>query len=117
MGLQLEIPAGRTLTIRGTKKVLRTVQRINATTHSFTVHIQLNASGKLCPKLPVVLYEPAGMPKRAREAVGNYPNLQIYWSTSGLMGKEIAKSWMKDVFLDMVDMDSILIIDAWPGYT
>ena len=66
MGIQLEIPPGRTLTIRGTKKVIRKVQRTNATTHSYTVHIQLNASGRLPEKLPVVLYEPADMPKRAK---------------------------------------------------
>lgn len=116
MGLQLEIPPGRTLTIRGTKKVIRTIQRQNATTHSYTVHIQLNAAGFLPNKLPIVLYESAGMPKRARESVENYPNLQIYWSKSGLMGSEIAKRWMEEVFLDIVEEDSLLIIDAWTGY-
>lgn len=116
MGLQLEIPPGRTLTIRGTKKVIRRVQRVNATTHSYTVHIQLNASGKLSSKLPVVLYEPEDMPKRARETLDNYPNLHIYWSRSGLMGKEIAKMWMEEVFLKHVEKDSVLIIDSWTGY-
>lgn len=116
MGIQLEIPPGRTLTIRGTKKVLRKVQRANAITHSYTVHIQLNASGELPKKLPIVLYEPNDMPKRARETIENYPNLQVYWSKSGLMGAEIAKMWMKDVFLEAVETDSVLIIDAWTGY-
>lgn len=116
MGLQLEIPPGRTLTIRGTKKVIRRVQRINATTHSYTVHIQMNASGKLPPKLPIVLYEPAGMPKRARDEFENYHNLHVYWSKSGLMGAEIAKQWMQDVFLDVVERNSVLIIDSWTGY-
>lgn len=116
MGLQLEIPPGRTLTIRGTKKVIRKVQRVNATTHSYTVHIQLNASGKLPEKLPIVLYEPADMPKRAKEDIPNYPNLAIYWSKSGLMGAEIAKRWMSEVFLEAVEDDSLLIIDAWTGY-
>lgn len=116
MGLQLEIPPGRTLTLRGTKKVIRKVQRVNATTHSYTVHVQMNASGKLPKKLPIVLYEPADMPKRAREDIGNYPNLQIYWSKSGLMGAEIAKRWMKENFLETVEKDSVLIIDAWTGY-
>lgn len=43
MGLQLEVTSGRTLAIRGTKKVYSTVQRINATTHSYTIHVQLKA--------------------------------------------------------------------------
>lgn len=116
MGLQLEIPPGRTLTVRGTKKVVRTVQRTNATTHSYTIHVQMNASGKLAPKLPVVLYEPAGLPKRAAEQIGNYQNLHIYSSKSGLMGSDIAKKWMDEVFLNFVEDGSVLIIDAWKGY-
>lgn len=116
MGLQLEIPPGRTLTIRGTKKVIRKVQRVNATTHSYTVHIQLNASGKLAPKLPVILYEPTGLPKRAKESICNYVNLHVYSSKSGLMGSEIAKQWMSEVFLNVVDEDSLLLIDSWTGY-
>lgn len=116
MGIQLEIPPGRTLTIRGTKKVVRKIQRQNATTHSYTVHIQLNASGKLPAKLPIVLYEPTEMPKKAREDIENYPNLQIYWSKSGLMGSEIAKLWMQDVFLKFAEEESVLIIDSWTGY-
>lgn len=116
MGLQLEIPPGRTLTIRGTKKVIRNVQRINATTHSYTVHIQMCASGKLSRKLPVVLYEPTDMPQRAIDQSPNYLNLEIYWSKSGLMGSEIAKLWMKDVFLKNVEHNSVLIIDSWTGY-
>lgn len=117
MGLQLEISPGRTLTIRGTKKVIRRVQRLNAITHSYTVHINLKASGELPEKLPIVLYEPSGdLPKKAKEEAGNYPNLAIYWSKSGLMGAEIAKMWMKDVFLNAVENNSVLIIDAWKGY-
>lgn len=116
MGLQLEISPGRTSTIRRTKKVIRKVQRVIATTHSYTVHIQLNASGKLAQKLPVVLYEPAGLPKRAKESIGNYLNLHVYSSKSGLMGSEIAKQWMSEVFLNVVDEDSLLLIDSWAGY-
>lgn len=116
MGLQLEIPPGRTLTIRGTKKVIRTVQRVNATTHSYTIHVQMNASGRLAPKLPVILYEPSGVPKRFKEDIAQYRNLHVYWSKSGLMGSEIAKQWMDEVFLNVVEDDSVLVIDSWTGY-
>lgn len=33
-----------------------------------------------------------------------------------MMGSEIAKLWMKEVFLEYVDEDSILVVDAWNGY-
>lgn len=116
MGLQLEVTSGRTLTVRGTKKVIRRVQRVNATTHSFTTHIQMNASGRLASKLPVVLYEPSGVPKKFKEQVEPFRNLHVYWSKSGLMASEIAKQWMEEVFLNIVEDDSVLIIDAWNGY-
>lgn len=51
MGLQLEISSGRTLTIKGTKKVFRRIQRQAATTHSFTVQICLRCDGTLPEKL------------------------------------------------------------------
>lgn len=116
MGLQMEVSSGRTLTIRGTKKVVRVVQRPNATTHSYTVHITLNASGYLPEKLPTVLYEPSGIPRNFEQERENYDNLHIYWSRSGWMGKEIAKQWMSDLFLPMVEEESVLVIDSWSGY-
>lgn len=116
MGLQLEIPAGRKIMIRGTKKIIRPVQRIDTTIHSFTIHIQMKATGKLAPRLPVILYEPVDLPKRLRKEIENYPNLHLHSSESGRKGSEIAKQWMGDVFLNVVENDSILIIDSWSGY-
>lgn len=116
MGVQVEVTSGRTLAIRGTKKIVRRVQRVNATTHSYTMHIQMNASGFLAKRLPVILYEPSGVPRRFKEDIENYPNLHVYWSKSGLMGKEIAKQWMDEVFLGFVEEDSVLILDSWNGY-
>lgn len=116
MGLQLEITSGRTLTIRGTKKVVRRVQRVNATTHSYTIHTTLNASGFIPQKLPVVLFERTGVPQYFQTEIEKHDNLVVYWSTSGWMGTEIAKKWMKDVFLPMVESNSILIIDSWNGF-
>lgn len=47
------------------------------------------------------------MPKRARESLDMYPNLEVYWSKSGLMGSGIANQWMEDVFLPNVERDSV----------
>lgn len=73
---------------------------------------------KLYPKLPVVLYEPStgALPKKAKELLDNYPHLQVYAFRSGLMGSEIAKQWMEDVFLKNVEKNTVLIIDSWTGY-
>ena len=56
--IQCEMASGRTLTIKGVKKVTRVVQRQAATTHSFTLQVCLSASGPLLAKIFVVLYEP-----------------------------------------------------------
>lgn len=116
MGLQLTITSDRTLSIRGTKKIVHKVPCVSVTTYNYTIHIQMQASGCLAPKLPVILYEPSGIPKRFKEDMSQYANLHVYWNKSGLMGKEIAKQWMNEVFLPLVEKDSLLIIDAWKGY-
>lgn len=116
MGLHLGIISGRTLTISGTKKKVCNFQRSDAKTHSYIVHIQLNAAGKLPKKLPIILCAPGQMQKKARRDTENYPNLHIHWSTSIPKGTETATKWMNEVFLDIVEENSVLLIDAWTGY-
>lgn len=116
MGLQLELPPGRTVSVRLTKKVIQPVQRTNATTHSYTINVQMNASGELSAKLPVIVYEPAGLPKRAKKEIPNYQNLHVCWSKTGITGCEMAKQWMDEAILNIVDEESVLIIDSWAGY-
>lgn len=119
MAVQQEVVSGRTLTIRGAKKVIRNIQRKNATTHSYTVHVTLNSGGFLAPKLPIVLYEPGkqGPPQDFQAQVEEFANLHVYWSSSGWMTSDIAVKWMVDIFLPMIENDSVLIIDAWKGFT
>lgn len=76
----------------------------------------MNASGKLTPKLPGILYEPADMPKWAKQTVANYSNLHIYWSKFDSKGSEIAKQWMNEVFLHFFEDESVLIIATCTGY-
>lgn len=83
MALQLEVISGRSLTIRGCKKLIRKVQRQNATTHSYTIHVTLRADGTIMDKLPIVLYLPAGEPKKLKMEVEQYHNLHVYSSKSG----------------------------------
>lgn len=116
MGLQLIIPPGRKIILRGTKKIIRSVQCIDTKIHSFTIHIQMKASGKLSRKLPVFLYESVDLAKRGRMEIGNYPNLHPYSSKSSQTGSDIAMQWMKEVFFDVIENDSVVIIDSWSGY-
>lgn len=72
MELQSKVTSDRTLAIRGTKKVVRKVERNNLITHSSSIHIQMNVSEFSSPKLPIVLNEPRGVPKRFKDDVVNY---------------------------------------------
>lgn len=116
MSLKMEMVPGRSFTIRGMRKVFRRVQRVNAVTHSFTIHVTLNASGRLPERLPIVLYEPAGVPKNFDQQITPYQNLHVYHTKSGWMTKEIAKNWMSTIFLPMVENGSVLILDSWKGF-
>lgn len=78
MGLQLEVTSGRTLSVRGSKKVIRVIQREHAATHSFTLHITLRADGELPQKMPIVLYEPNGAPQKFPDEVAPFKNLHSY---------------------------------------
>ena len=112
--IQWEMASGRTLTIEGVKKVTRVVQRQAATTHSFT--LQVGLSGSLPAKIFVVLYEPSGVPQNFNQLMHKYTNLAVSYTKSGWMDKQVAKHWLEDFLLPMIQDDSCLIIDAWRGY-
>jgi len=59
-GIKQEEHTGRTLHTSGVKKVEAVVQRMNATTHSFTVQPILNAQGEFLKPMLLVLPEPKG---------------------------------------------------------
>lgn len=113
MGIHLETTSGRTLTIKGQKQVMRQIQRQAPTTHSYTVHINLRADGNLANRLPVVLYEPKGAPKKFNDEVAEFENLFVYHSKSGLMDGSIAEQWMQDAFIPQIDKDNLLIIGIY----
>lgn len=108
--------SGRTLTIKGAKKVIRHVQRKPATTHSFTVHVVLRADGEMPKKLSIILHEPQGVPRDFEQRIAKYKNLSVRWSTSGWMTKELAQEWMLKDLLPIMPLGSCLIIDSWKGY-
>ena len=114
--IQCEMASGRTLTIKGVKKVTCVVQRQAATTHSFTLQVCLSASGSLPAKIFVVLYEPSGVPQNFNQLMHKYTNLAVSYTKSGWMDKQVAKHWLEDFLLPMIQDDSCLIIDAWRGY-
>lgn len=59
-GFNFELHSGRTLHTKGVKKVNAVVQRVNSTTHSYTVQPILNAEGEFTQPMLLILPEPSG---------------------------------------------------------
>uniref|UniRef100_A0A915EMF6 HTH CENPB-type domain-containing protein n=1 Tax=Ditylenchus dipsaci TaxID=166011 RepID=A0A915EMF6_9BILA len=119
-GFNLEMVSGRTLEFRGMKKVEAVSQRIQATTHSFTIQPIISVDGKLHSPLFVCFYEPAGAPKKFAEELSSFANLYCTWSKSGKLTSGHVKSWFEDVLLPLADAQSnqksVLLVDKWGGW-
>lgn len=72
--------SGRTLEIRGVKKVEKLIQRPNAITHSYTMFPVLEAAGAIVLPMVVILYEPGGPPKNFEAQAAPYTNLKARFS-------------------------------------
>lgn len=88
------------------------VQRPNAITHSYTVHINMRADGTLIDKLPIVLYEPTGSPQKFQDEVAPFRNIQNILDSFWLDGFKYSYS-MDEIFFPPIKNN---IIDSWKGY-
>jgi hypothetical protein len=108
--------SGRTLAFKGEKQVQAAVQSKNATSHSFTVQPTISADGKFILPALVCFYEPSGAPKCFKRDLEEFKNLHCVSTKSGKMTSELMKTWMKEIFLPAVPINSILLLDSWSGF-
>ena len=85
-GFLMELHGARSLAFSGEKTVERKSQTASALTHSYTVLPMIYYSGKLAPKLFVVLKEKDGI---LPQGIYQAPNLYITAGKSHIMGKEL----------------------------
>ncbi|KAK0419619.1 hypothetical protein QR680_014236 [Steinernema hermaphroditum] len=114
-GLKLELRAGRTLAIKGSKQVRVVVQRENALTHSLTLQPVISANGFLQTPMMVCFLE-RHPPAKFRDELAEFQFLHCVHSASGMMTADLACTWISDVFLPNGGQDSVLLIDSWSGY-
>jgi hypothetical protein len=81
VGINLEMTEGRTLEEKGAKHVEARVQRINATTHSFSIQPLISADGVLHEPTLVCFYEPSGAPAKFHNELSPFTSLTAVWST------------------------------------
>lgn len=115
-GFNLELHAGRTLALRGTKTVESTIQSKSATTHSYTIQPLISADGKLLSPLSIVLKESSGgFGPRVQETMFKPQNVYLMASKSGKLTSEHFQRWFQDVYLPHTGPKSVILLDSWSG--
>jgi hypothetical protein len=114
-GINLEMTEGRTLETKGVVAVEAQVQRINATTHSFSVQLLISADGVLHEPTMVCFYEPSGAPAKFDKELSRFTSLNAVWSTSGLFHSDHQLEWIEQLKQRLPD-GSHLMLDSWGGF-
>jgi hypothetical protein len=115
VGIKLEMTEGRTLEEKGIKVVEAKVQRINATTHSFSIQPLISADGVLHEPTLVCFYEPGGAPAKFHEELSPFIFLEAVWSSSGLFHSEHQVDWIERI-VQQLPGASHLMLDSWGGF-
>jgi hypothetical protein len=116
-GFQLELHAGRSLAVQGTKKVERVVQSVSATTHSYTIQPTISGDGRLLSPLFIVLKEAAGtFGPRVQETMFRENNIFVLASKSGKLTSHHFEIWLREVYFPNVGPKSVLLLDSWTGH-
>jgi hypothetical protein len=114
-GINLEMVEGRTLEMKGAKAVEAQVQRINATTHSFSIQPLISADGVLHEPTLVCFYEPKGAPAKFDEELSPFTSLKPVWSTSSLFLSDHQVDWLEQLE-QRLPSGAHLMLDSWGGF-
>lgn len=113
-GFLKEMHGARTLACKGQKSVLRVVDSVSATTHSFTVLPLLSAGGTLYEKLYIVLQEPGGkLPKTPHFSADN---LVVDAHSSHIMTKVLMSKWVQNCVVPEMPKKMLLLVDSWSSF-
>lgn len=116
-----EFYSTRTLSHKGEKHTLLTVNSISNTTHSYTIQPTISAAGELLSPMLICLQETTGNefgPKVKEQIEANTPeNLVVVCSKSGKLTKEHVKVWINNCLTPHVTEKSLLLTDSWSGQT
>lgn len=106
---RIEQYSGRTLEIKGTKKVEISYQQAKSATHSYTIQPLFSAAGFSVSPLLVVLAEKDGVfGPIVRQRMYKHPNLYVRASASGLVNKSILRAWYDDIFFPYANANCVI---------
>ena len=91
------------------------VQRVAATTHSYSIQMTISASGELLSPLFVCITEASGDFPKTIQLFGA-PNIYAVASKSPMFTKLLLLKWFSEVYFPNVPDSSLLILDSWCTY-
>lgn len=98
-GFSPEHLSGRTLEIRGTKKVFSTIRSSHSASHQYTVQFMISAAGELVKPLFIILREINGVfGERVINTMFRHEEVYMQPSTNGKITKEILRLWFRDLY-------------------
>lgn len=109
-GFHKEMTVGRTLAVRGSTDIVGVVQSVHATTHTYTIMPLLSPTGKLAPKLFVILQEPRSLSAQIRQSMFAAPNLIVHSHSSGKMTKELFRRFLQEAVVEQISGEKLLLI-------
>lgn len=116
-GFNKEVMTPRTIEIRGTRLVQGYVQSHTATTHSYTIMPLISLSGKLAPKIMIVLQERQGeLSSNVLANMFQSPNLYVTFTQSGKMGKRDLSHFIEHILVPSLGARNLILFDSWRAF-
>lgn len=116
-GFSPEHLSGRTLEIRGTKKVFSTIRSSHSASHQYTVQFMISAAGELVKPLFIILREINGVfGERVINTMFRHEEVYMQPSTNGKITKEILRLWFRDLYFPNTGDESVLLLDSLTTY-
>uniref|UniRef100_A0AC34FP56 Uncharacterized protein n=1 Tax=Panagrolaimus sp. ES5 TaxID=591445 RepID=A0AC34FP56_9BILA len=110
-GIKQEMHFGRTLTFKGEKKVEAFAQKINATAHSYTAQVVINAEGQLMRPMLVIFREPKE-PNCFDAKLAPFHNMIVVSTQFGMMNSQLGIYWLEEIFKPHAGLNPVLVVDS-----
>ena len=116
-GLQLELFSNRTLSFEAEYLILRKVQSINNTTHSYTTQQMITMSGRQIGPLFLCLKEASGyLSDNIKKDLFTASNVVVTCSKSGKLTTSLVQYWIDNVLKTTIGNQRCLVLsDYWGG--
>lgn len=116
-GFNIESLSGRTLNVAGVKQINSSISQSKSQTHSHSIQVTISQSGKLFPRLFIVLQESSTeFGPIVREHLFRHPEIDAKCHPSGKVVKELYRYWNSEHYFPHAGQNSLLVLDSYSAY-